>query len=553
MKKYLWNDEVKNRYYKGKALTSEDFLIEQEYGQTLNHKTNRFAIGKGILQGLALRELNEKQFILSSGCAIDQDGHMLCVEREAPYFIADLAGFDALTEPIAHVYLALVETPVDQTYCALSEDGDHHEYNHIQCSWKLHLENEDENLYNDFFEKLIIYEDQDIKIIQIIPTRLPDDGQFALCVEVLKKKKHLALSFAYVMITNDCVEKEVQIEGNLQDETKRKETFYFPLQRKANFGNTHSTFIIQGNVLIKKQGKQIEIPLHYEHTFLITNHLMADIQNQCLHLGLPKNQQGVYLGTIYMEEKRRVWNITSIELPDIHTYLKPTYISQMQEEIIARYHYQPSLQRDEVLTPLKEQQETSGILCLHDMKVKNDIYYSDEIKHGFGANEVLIETMLQTQNLHHTKKQSVLIQGDMELFYEQKEAPIKMAVQTFLQDGTFQIALQIAHINPALTFIIWKARKLVREKAQVEEMELIRLEPGLVELKPLATCIFTPVFDDPSHVCECMYSLADKQSGNISDDGAYYAPSQCGIYQVEAKSERGEVVYAYVHVVDEPS
>lgn len=545
MNQSIWGETLKNRYYKGKQLRSEDFLTEQNYLETLFHRSMIHTIGKGILQGLQLHPLNDKRFLLCAGNGVDEKGNLLCVEKDCEVSLLEVEGFDAMQQEQVHVYLEERSEAWAPIFCALSEQEDHMEFNLTRQSWKLQARSKREILHPEFFDRYLLYEDKDVSITQILPALFPATASFSVCIEIEKKHEIASLSYNYALYANDFETAQVPIEGSLQKDSSRIERHYVKLRRKENFANTMSHVSSSKEMLLQKNGKNSKIAISYEKDLPIYTKIEDEIHRRCLNYHNTENYAGIYLGTIYLKENKRAWKIDAITCPETNAYLEPIYRKRMKEYILSKYQYEP------YTPPLIAQAEKekddlhSGIVCLQDMQKNQDCYYSEWISHGFQASEVIIDVVLQTQL--RKEKKTILIQGDGELFLSQKKKSTQIATQTSLQDGTFQIAIK-TQCQPATTFLLWQAHRIQRDIDRKNGMQLIRLEPSMVEVAPLQSCIFTPVFDTTEHICECKFTLVNKESGTIGDDGTYCAPAKKGVYQIQATSIYGEEVFAYVKV-----
>lgn len=541
----------KNRYYKGKQLQSEDFKLEQQYLESLTYQSNRYAIGAGILQGLRLSMVNDKQISISPGCAIDGEGRMLVVEQEVIRSLHELTGFDTIKQGCAPIVIQAKEQLVDEVFCAVSEEPQHKEYDHIHCDWEVAIVPMKRHK-EPFFERTILYEDRDLIITQIIPSLLPAINPFCIQVEVYEKKPVSSFSFSYTLSANDFEQPQMLIAKEVKEQHEtRNHQFTFPVKRNATFGNVKSTLSIITDLTLEKAGMMIKHPITYQQEFPISEHLTEDLQEYLYTNELEQRDPSVYIGCVYIEEKRRSWKQASIEQADLMTYLPSREVMRRQAAILSSMHYDENRNYQDTSSAASPEQIISkyGCISIQELQCIHNVYYSKELSHGFGANEVMIELSLQTQNQSEWGKKQVLIQGDGSLFLpKRKQEGYQLASQVFLEDGTFQIALKISsQIHDNVT-IIWKATLVEREKPKLYHMELIRLEPSIVELKPLETCTFTPVFDEEAHVCECRFSLSKDGDGLIGEDGTYHAPLESGVYQIQAESERGEIVYAYAYV-----
>lgn len=535
----------KNRYFKGKQLQSEDFTLEQEYVENLHRKSNAFLFGKGILQGLSLQPYNEQQFQLSSGCAIDGYGNILYVEKDVPIFLQQIEGFDSLEDQQAHIYLTYQENQIDPSFCSLSEKEDHLENNHIQCSWKLCIQKEHEQEYIAFFENYVVYEDKDVIVTQRVPSLLPAKGQVSMIVEVRKKRALRTFELSYEILIPDFEDEQLSIKCKANDVLQHVEVFHFSLKRKANYGNTRSMIQIQGDVSITKNEKKKNVKLSYEHYFPISKDFLNDVKERVLAQKIAPSSSGVYLGSVELEVEKRAWKISDIKNISIHEYVPPMHLQVLQEQLLTHYHYQPPLKQTTAVPIAKEFALHSGEVSRKEMKKQGDIYISKELSHGFGPMHVEVNVMLKIQEQHQSEKATYVYQGDFDALHNHKKH-VLLGVKISLEAGSFQIMLKDENLIP-YTSIVWTARSFKLDQPQ-EEQHLMSLMPTMIELSPLASCVFTPVFDCDEHICECNFSLLNHESGTIREDGVYYAPATEGVYQIQVSSVQGESAYAYAYV-----
>ena len=70
----------RNRYYKGKMLTSADFEAEQLYMNNKRRFINQMLGGSGIVCGLNVISLDDLSIMVESGVAIDDAGREIVVD-----------------------------------------------------------------------------------------------------------------------------------------------------------------------------------------------------------------------------------------------------------------------------------------------------------------------------------------------------------------------------------------------------------------------------------------------------------------------------------------
>ena len=70
----------RNRYYKGKMLTSLDFEAEQLYMNNKRRFINQMLGGSGIVCGLNVISLDDLSIMIESGVAVDDAGREIVVD-----------------------------------------------------------------------------------------------------------------------------------------------------------------------------------------------------------------------------------------------------------------------------------------------------------------------------------------------------------------------------------------------------------------------------------------------------------------------------------------
>jgi len=127
------NNLKRNNYFKGKALTAEDFTAEQNYVmnkiRNLSAKTNGF----GVIEGLTIASINQKRnLILNAGAAIDNSGNLLLLNRQKTFKLEkDIQKDD-------YIYLKYIERGVDDVSLQDNEEcNDECCYNKIEEAFEV--------------------------------------------------------------------------------------------------------------------------------------------------------------------------------------------------------------------------------------------------------------------------------------------------------------------------------------------------------------------------------------------------------------------------------
>ncbi len=95
----------RNRYFKHKYVTANDFRLEQSYGIQRRHLINRTALGWGVVAGFELQHgepLPEGHLLSGPGLALDQHGRELHLAQERLLAGADFLLLEGLVELARH-------------------------------------------------------------------------------------------------------------------------------------------------------------------------------------------------------------------------------------------------------------------------------------------------------------------------------------------------------------------------------------------------------------------------------------------------------------------
>ena len=122
---------IRNRYYKGKMLTSSDFEAEQMY---MNHKRrfiNQMINGSGIACGLNVISLDDLSLMIESGMAIDAAGREIVVENSIVKKLSAIAGFEDINTEYISLCIRYKEKDVQPIY-AINRQTTENEYEYLE-------------------------------------------------------------------------------------------------------------------------------------------------------------------------------------------------------------------------------------------------------------------------------------------------------------------------------------------------------------------------------------------------------------------------------------
>lgn len=132
----------RNKYYYGKLLTVLDFEAEQRYVVKKQDIMNRIVLGGGVLSGLQVIKVSDKEISIESGAALDYMGRLVIVSEPIIKKLSDVEGFPIVGETNEALYLCLAyeekNKDIVRTVNSHVERGDElSAYNRTQESYRL--------------------------------------------------------------------------------------------------------------------------------------------------------------------------------------------------------------------------------------------------------------------------------------------------------------------------------------------------------------------------------------------------------------------------------
>lgn len=97
MKNQTYIPFIRNRYFRGKLLTAEDFLQEQQYMNDKRRLMNRWMLGAGIVAGLEVIRVDDYSISLEMGLALDYTGREILVDTPIIRKLSMIDGYKEAT------------------------------------------------------------------------------------------------------------------------------------------------------------------------------------------------------------------------------------------------------------------------------------------------------------------------------------------------------------------------------------------------------------------------------------------------------------------------
>jgi hypothetical protein len=198
----------RNLFFKGKILTVRDFESEQKYFNDKRRLLNRLLYGSGVVSGLQVIRVDDKQISLETGIALDALGREIVVASPVKMKLSMIDGF-MNNDYAKNVYLCIAydEKGKEQVYSVnnnASSSDEHSEYNRVMESYKIFIKEEApdpaafENS-NQFESICLIYDDAQVRIWQTSPKYVNPGELFELTLHLEKTIQTPRISFEYAL------------------------------------------------------------------------------------------------------------------------------------------------------------------------------------------------------------------------------------------------------------------------------------------------------------------------------------------------------------------
>lgn len=224
----------RNRYFYGKLLTVRDFETEQKYFNDKRRLLNRTVLGCGVVSGLQVTAIDDKTIYIEPGIALDDLGREIINPLPITQKLSLIDGFtnNFISKEI-YLCMAYDEKGKEPIHALNNEtDGNTQaeEYNRIYESNKIFIKETAEkydNELNDITEETtVLYDDNKVRIIQIVPKFVEYDG---ILLGKLKIEK-------LIQVPKIQLDYQINLEGFLTEDDKNTIKVYF--DEKEHFSNS---------------------------------------------------------------------------------------------------------------------------------------------------------------------------------------------------------------------------------------------------------------------------------------------------------------------------
>jgi hypothetical protein len=198
----------RNLFFKGKLLTVRDFESEQKYFNDKRRLLNRLIYGSGVISGLQVIRVDDKQVSLETGVALDTLGREIVVASPVKMKLSMIDGFKN-NDYAKNVYLCIAydEKGKEQVYSVnnnSSSSEEQSEYNRVMESYKIFIKEEAPDpasfeQSNQFASISLIYDDTQVRIWQSTPRYVNPGEIFELTLHIEKTIQTPRIEFEYAL------------------------------------------------------------------------------------------------------------------------------------------------------------------------------------------------------------------------------------------------------------------------------------------------------------------------------------------------------------------
>lgn len=579
----------RNRYYKGKMLTSADFEAEQTYMNNKRSFLNMMMSGSGIVCGLNVVSLDDLSIMIESGVAIDDMGREIVVENSVVKKLSTIAGFEQLNTNKACLCVKYADVETQPVYAINRQDKDkEYENNRIEETYELFLMDQEAieapfEFETEFFTGGTLLDTGDYQVSVKIPSQICAGHYVKLVVEVKKLSD---------------VKSNLYYEGVLQtpafttlDKTQELNINLENISLEQGQSTTREYWILAGeeelldsSIMLKSGSAKalvngVEVPVITKLNFKINIILDTPIKLAAREIGktsMEFRSMGGYLGMIRLANISLVrtdsaYLIESIEENNVKSYI-PTLRDEWQ-----RHEFESCFQKKmpfyaseggEVKNVRNESSLSSHInngpkietgvveIPIGENARRGDIVYSGEIMHGLGKGNVYVEvgyeTIEEDATLGCNAKTTVF--GDPSLFEkDSSKVAAQTAVKVLNDKGSFVVALKLLQDVKLLVLSYrWVAIRYSGE--QLEEDAEVAINQSISAITPTIVVgtkesYFFQVKFNHMKQCSISYELTEPGSGEITPDGIYTAPAKEGVYEIRIYCTDKPLICTYAYAI----
>lgn len=550
---------AKSRYFPNKRMRSADFIRDQNY---LEHKLaflSRWNFGSGTALGLEVQRIDTDSLLVSPGLAVDRDGRWLIVDEPAICRLRTLRGFEALCGETALLWLAYQEELTD----AMFVPGDREEVREYAAAkecFSFYLTNMQPlppPMGNSvLFSDVTLFEDDDLRVRQVIPKVLPAQGKVQLriaiesfCTEPLELHLHYAPELPGLTGA-------LSLDQPLM--LQKGETALTLIGTLSTSAQAILISLPKRGFVLEKRGVQFQAQTTFQEEFPVTaNNPLTVLEKRLLsedpsELWESGPEDGIpiaglrllrYEDQILLEDVFPLSRDSHAILPCFRERLRNCREFFPDDSGTACPAAEPAGPvPSDIPTPGRRLITTGTVTLNAGLHLQEEsVLCSGEIAHELGPGTVYVAFGLENKypvpglERNYTE----LLLGDASLFPPLNGAcdlRFDRGVRVHPEKGTFELAIRLrSELRQASLCLRWFAWRTDEHPVNgPKAVALLRLEPDVAHAAPGEIINFVPVFQQGSGA-PCDFLIPDRQNGRITPNGIYTAPKKAGLYQVCAQ------------------
>ncbi len=577
----------RNRYYIGKLLTSADFQAEQMYGISKRKFLNELMFGDGIVCGLGVYSLDDQSVMIDSGIALDGFGREIIVDSTVVRKLSAVEGFDQLESGKVMLCLRYREEDVHPVYAVSNQDGgENYECNRVREGFSLFLADSDSLQQamlpeSDFFSSVLFFEDSEYSITFTMPAYAPCGEQVRLDLLVEgHSDEALPLSFETVLQTPAFLSDEGEHELSIQIQQLRlragermTRSFWLsaqnaPAQDSVLLAGVESTRVTVGDrveVLGENFMMRVSVESHSAYDLVSRAIGRISLETRAMAGAL----DFVPLCEVSLQRTKNAYLIEKIVEDGVKRYVQTTATADMRRDFQSYYEGPKTTiaAPQEESTDSAEENSSRYAEPVYATGVceipiggarRGQIIQSDEILHGLGRGNVLVEVAFEylADDIRLGTQSRNTIFGDASLFAEGETLPLTFAstaVKVHNDRGSFLVAAKLEQdAIQAVLLLRWLAVKmpLGDESSRIQRLagKSIAAEQPTVVLATRESHYFNIRFKN-MEPCTLSYELTESDSGTITTDGIYTAPGKEGVYEIRISCADTPLISTYAYAV----
>lgn len=570
-------------------LTSLDFESEQRYMNDKRRFLNAMVTGAGIVCGLNVISLDDQSLLIESGMAIDGLGREIIVENSNVKKLSTIAGFEELKTNDICLCMKYEETESQPVYAINRQDSENeYENNRIEEGYQLFLKDiesleDDYEPETEFYTGGLLFENKDFKVQLRMPAYICA-GQYVKLDLVVEKlsQENVALCYEsviqapclstleggqelFLLLDNVSLSKGQKIVREYwmlaqMEESNDTSVVLKTSSAKASVNGVEQPVVTQLSCKIAIVDEEVQ-ELTARHTGIINMELRG-MRNQTAYIKLAKLTI-VKTGAAYL--------IETVDEKSVKNYI-PTLRDAWKRMEYSSYFYKRlpfygmqaakmnATKTDATATNMAYSTPVveTGIveIPIGENAKKGDVCYSGEIMHRLGPGNVYVEVGYEylEDNQINMSPAKTTIYGNPELFKKDR-VPVdaQTAVKVLNDKGSFVVAVKLLkNIDMLVLTYRWVAIRYDSEKME-NEMDVVTNQ-SISAVTPTIVLgtkerYFFQVKYNNMKACSISYELTERESGEVTAEGIYTAPSKEGVYEIKIYCTERPLICTYAYAI----